>query len=65
METETKSVERMLITAREAAAALGVCERTLYSLTKRGEIPAVHIGRAVRYDIESLKQFIKESLKNN
>lgn len=62
---ETKSVERMLISPREAAKTLSICERTLYALTKRGDIPAVKIGRCVRYDIESLKQFIKQSLKNN
>jgi len=39
----------ILLTARDAARALAVCERTLWGLTQRGEIPRVLIGRAVRY----------------
>ena len=64
MENQTKSlISPMLISPREAAKALSICERTLYSMTKRGEIPAVHIGRCVRYDPEALKSWIKKSLK--
>jgi len=48
----------MLLSPRQAAAALNVCERTLYGLTQRGELPAVHIGRAVRYSVDDLKSWI-------
>jgi len=56
-----RQVERLLLTPREAAAALGICERTLYTLTKRGEIPVVRAGRLVRYSVEDLKTWIKKS----
>lgn len=49
---------RLLVTPREAATALSVCEKTLWSLTKRGELPAVRIGRMVRYDLADLQRFI-------
>ena len=39
-----------LLTAREAADVLKVSERTLWSLTKAKDIPAVKVGRSVRYD---------------
>lgn len=51
----------LLITVREAARILSICERTLYTLTKRGLVPAVIIGRSVRYDPKDLEKFIADS----
>ena len=48
----------LLLTPRQAAQTLAVCEKTLYTLTKRGELPSVRIGRAVRYDVADLQAFI-------
>lgn len=50
--------QKLLLTPREAAKALSICEKTLWSLSKRGELPAVRIGRAVRYDVADLQVFI-------
>jgi excisionase family DNA binding protein len=50
-----------LLTAREAATALGVSERTLWALTKKGKVSAVRIGRLVKYDPEDLRAFIERS----
>lgn len=47
-----------LLTAREAAKLLAVCEKTLWALTKSGEIPVVRIGRSVRYDPRDLSRWI-------
>jgi excisionase family DNA binding protein len=49
---------KLLLTPREAAKALSLCEKTLWTLTRRGELPAVRIGRAVRYDLADLRAFI-------
>ena len=38
----------LLIDRREAARLLGVCERTLQTLEKRGDFTPVRIGRQVR-----------------
>ena len=49
---------RLLLTPRDAAAALAISERTLWSFTApRGPIPCVRIGRAVRYPVTSLAAF--------
>jgi excisionase family DNA binding protein len=49
---------RLLWTCREAAAALSISERTLWSLTKSGDMPCVRIGRSVRYDPEDIRSWI-------
>lgn len=48
-----------LVTAREAAKVLGVCEKTLWSIANRGEIPVVRIGRSVRYDPRDLARWVE------
>jgi excisionase family DNA binding protein len=57
----TETIQPLLLTPREAAKALAICERTLYALTKTGELPAVRMGRCVRYDLDALKAWIKKS----
>ena len=47
-----------LLTSREAAESLSITERTLWSHTKSGDIPAVRIGRAVRYDPKDLAAWL-------
>jgi excisionase family DNA binding protein len=49
---------KLLLRPREAAAALAISPRKLWSLTKSGEIQAVRVGRAVRYQIEELRAWI-------
>lgn len=44
---------------REAAKALGISERMLWSLTApRGEIPAVRIGTCVLYPVAGLQAWL-------
>ncbi len=47
-----------LLRAREAAAWLKISERTLWTLSKRGELRAIRFGRTVRYDTADLVAFI-------
>ena len=49
----------LLLRSREAAEALSISERTLWDLTKCGEIACIRIGRAVRYDPRDLLAFIE------
>ena len=63
--TKEQSLRPLLLSPREAAKTLSICERTLYSLTKAGEIPVVRIGRAVRYSLDDLKQWIKRTSEKN
>lgn len=48
----------LLLSPRQAAKALSVCEKTLYNRTKAGELPVVRIGRAawISTDIEGAAQ---------
>jgi len=59
-----QTVEPMLLTVKEAAKSLAISERTLWSLTASGGIPAVRFGRSVRYDPADLRRWI-ESAKNS
>jgi hypothetical protein len=43
-----------------AARAIGVCERTLWSLTQRGEIPHARIGSAVIYPTAAVMKWLDE-----
>jgi excisionase family DNA binding protein len=60
-DTPKQTLAPLLISGREAAKLLSVCERTLYMLTKAGEIPAVRIGRAVRYSVDELQAWVRRA----
>jgi excisionase family DNA binding protein len=50
----------LLLTVSEAAKALAISQRTLWGLTKSGEIPCVRInGWTVRYDPADLKAWME------
>jgi Helix-turn-helix domain len=51
-------IARLLLTPAEAATALRISPRLLWSKTKLGEIPCVRIGKAVRYSPAALQRFI-------
>ncbi len=64
MSTETRNERTVtggLLTVRQVAEMLGVCERTVFSLTQEGKLPAARIGRAVRYDPADVAAFIAAS----
>jgi len=49
----------LLLSARDSAAALSVCEKTLWNVTQpRGDLPAVRIGRRVLYAVSDLAAWI-------
>jgi len=49
---------RLLLTELQAAAALSLSPRKLWSLRSSGDIAHLRIGRSVRYDIADLKEWI-------
>ena len=51
---------RMALRAKEAAKSLGIGERKLWSLTNRGEIPHIRIGRMLRYPVRELEEWISK-----
>ncbi len=57
-----RTLEPMLLTTSQAAKVLTVSARTLYSLTKSGQIPAVKLGvRGLRYDPADLRAWIQRA----
>ena len=53
-------VGQLLLTPRQAAQALQISERKLWSIKASGEIPHVLLGRSVRYPLADLQQWIDE-----
>lgn len=49
---------RLLLTPNEAARALSISPRTLWTLTHSGQIPFVRIGWLVRYSPADLQAWI-------
>lgn len=52
-----------LLNSHQAAKLLNISTRKLWTLTNCGQIPAVRMGRAVRYDPADLQRFIDQSKK--
>lgn len=53
------TIPSLALRPREAAKALSISERTLWSLTSpRGPIQAVRVGTAVLYPIENLRAWL-------
>jgi len=50
-----------LLTYREVAEVLGVTDRTVWELVRKGELRNVKVGRSVRIDPADLRQFIEDS----
>jgi len=56
---EERTIEPILMTARQAARLLNISERTLYARTADGSIAVVRIGnRGIRYDPADLRAWI-------
>lgn len=53
-------IEPLALTAKDAARALSIGERTLWALTNSGEIPCVRIGRKVLYPVHLLREYLTE-----
>ena len=55
--------ECLLLTSRQAAEALAISERSLWSKKASGEIAHVRIGRSVRYSVADLQRWIAAQTK--
>ena len=53
-------VPRLAYSMREAAVALGICERTIWAEIRDGRLKAVRIRRSVRITREALCRFLDE-----
>lgn len=57
---EVMAVESLTVDVKTASKMLEVCERTVRTLTKNGELPAVRIGSRVLYSREALTEFVRQ-----
>jgi excisionase family DNA binding protein len=55
---------QLVLRPHEAAKALAISTRTLWALTKRGEIPHVRLGHCLRYDVEQLREYLSQKQSN-
>ena len=55
-----KTLEPLVVDATEAAKMLSIGKRKLWSETNCGNIPCVRIGRAVRYSVEALREYVRK-----
>jgi excisionase family DNA binding protein len=53
----------LLVDVHEAARLLRISTRTLWSMTARGDVPHVRLGRSVRYRPASLEAFLASQEK--
>lgn len=60
---QTDPTPCLALRPRQAAQALGIGERLLWSKTNAGEIPSVRIGRAVVYPIDLLRAYLARQAK--
>jgi excisionase family DNA binding protein len=63
MTTETKQADALLLSAKEAAKALGISTRTLHTLTADNVVPSVRIGRRRLYSRTALVAWVAQQAK--
>jgi hypothetical protein len=59
-DTKSETTPRLLIDVHDAAKALSICERTLATLTKAGEIPHTRLRGRVLYAPHVLREWIDQ-----
>jgi excisionase family DNA binding protein len=60
LEAERGDAPRLALRPKEAAKALGIGTRLLWSKTNRGEIPHIKVGKCVVYPIDALRDWLAE-----
>ena len=53
-----KDSDRLALSMREAAKAIGVSERTLWEYVNRGDMPSLRMGRRVLIPVGSLRAWL-------
>jgi excisionase family DNA binding protein len=55
--------EPLALRRRDAARLLGLSERALWTLTNRGDVPHVRLGKSIRYPVEALQTWLQRRTK--
>jgi excisionase family DNA binding protein len=57
-------MEKRLLSVAEAAEWLGLSQSYLYKLVEADAIPHIRFGRAIRFDIKELEEWLKEDTED-
>ena len=57
------SAPHLALRPREAAQALGISERFLWTLTNQGDVPHLRLGRTVVYPVDALQKWLDQRVK--
>ena len=57
------TAKRLALRPKEAAKALGISERLLWTKTNCNEIPHCRIGRAIVYPVDLLREWLAQQAK--
>ena len=55
----------LALRAPDAARALGVSERTLWTMTRAGEIPHARLGRVIVYPVDELREWLRDRARRS
>jgi excisionase family DNA binding protein len=55
---QAEAIERIGVSVKIAAEMLGVSDRTVWNLAKKGKIHTVRIGTRVIFSVQSLRDFV-------
>lgn len=56
--------ESLTMSVQEAAQHLGICTKTVYTLTHRQDFPTIKIGRRTRISREGLAEWVRKQEQN-
>jgi excisionase family DNA binding protein len=62
---DARRIHPLALRPKDAAKALSIGERLLWSKTNAGEIPHVRIGRTIVYPIEQLREWLAAQAKRS
>jgi len=65
MERDFDTTKRMAVDAVEAAKMIGVCERTIRTMTKEQQIPFVRVRGRVLFPIAELKAWLEDRVEKS
>ena len=63
IQNNSEKLPTRLLTGKDVAHLLKISSSQAYKIIRRGELPAVHIGRSIRVRPEDLKTFIAENTR--
>ena len=62
---KTKNVSKVLVSAKEAAAMIGVSLRTFYQLAHSENFPSLRVGKRILINVEGLQRWANEQCGNS